>query len=944
MRRVTSASAAVFVLCLVAACSESAASPSKPRGGLATEVLAMAERTVGESAPGPTASRASKPEEIPPESRVGGVVFGPEGMPQPGVEVSLRRTQPPGTELLGTSLTGDDGRFSFGERRGLGLLVVVRGAGLAPVEMAASPLDPEIVVRMEHGFAVEGFVEDPGGSPVVDCTVILEPVAFSAHRAVSTRTARGGKFAFRDVPAGGARLTARDPGFRPATIASIEVGTTKVHRLRFPSEHRLILSGVVTKAGAEPVSGAVVRALPSSWNSRLFLPVEVETNEEGDFELYGLGPGNLRIEVRHPQYSTRGRTVRLRDDTPDLHFELGSRSAVEGRLVGRQVRSGVSLEIYQPGEVRAQAVADGDGRFEFEDKLSAGSAELTLLNSELCFAQSGSRWVTVQIEEGGSTDLVLEVVSASVVRGVVQDADGNPLTGVRVLLEQQKEGPLAPLRLLAITNDEGAYEVLGLPRTFGVGLFGNTRFVYRRHGFAVGELSLLDTALGETVDLDPIVLVRPGSISGRVTRNGRGVAGAVAFTGYGRAEVHRQVTGPDGSFVLRDLRPGRYRVKVRYATMPLTSSDNVVEVTAGEDVGPIELRLPAGRTITGRVVAPDGAAIEDALIVVRGQRGAAFYSGAGGEFTLETTREDIELQIFADVELNVQATANVPLAEDEVVVELPMVPWGGVHAKVLGLPGHKPLAGGIVRLEPLDEPLGDPVRDRQRRVRARWVSMNGGVLDLQRFPAGHTRFTLHCSGYAPHVRDILVSPEELVDLGQILLEPGARVRGSVIDSDGKPIADARVHLGDELDLATAPPEAAVFTDTEGGFTLQGVSAHASALVVSANGYATVTRPLALPEDLLRPDAIPVTLGRGASITVRVENERRDKEFSIVILKKSGQRVSSQRTDREGRVTFKHRSTGKYEIDVLGEADAVGQVEVLEEGKAYEVRIATQDVR
>ena len=876
--------------------------------------------------------------------RVAGIVFGPEGAPQPGVKVSLYRAQSPGTKLVDTSLTSDEGRFSFREPRGPGLSVVAKRSGLARVEMEASELDPEVVVRMEHGFVVEGFVKNPAGDYVTNCTVILEPVAFSAHRAVSARTKRGGKFVFRDVPAGGARLTARHPGFRPATIPSIEVGIPKVHPLQFPSEHEIVLSGVVMKAGAEaePVAGAVVRALPSSWNSHLFLPVEAKTDNKGYFELYGLGSGNLRIEVHHESHSTRVRTVGVRDETPDMQFELVPRSAFAGRLVGHSIRSGTELEISQPGEVHARTAVEVEGRFEFEGTLSAGSAELKLVDSDLCFAESGSRWLTVQIEEGGSTLLDLDVTPASVIRGVVQNSAGQPLEAVRVLWEQPTDGPLAPLRLLAVTDKKGAYEVLGLPRAFGAGLLGNSRFVYRRYGFAVGELTFAGAAPGGELDLDPVVLVRPGSISGRVMRHGKGIAGAVAFTGFGRAEVQRQVTGPDGSFVLRDLRPGGYRVKARYGTMALASSDNIVEVTAGAEVGPIELRFLAGRTITGRVVTPDGAAIDDAVIIVRGLRGSAFYSGADGEFTLEVPREDVELQVFADVELNVQTTVLVPISKtDEVVIELPMVRWGAVRAKVFGLPGNKPLAGGILRLDPRDGPIGDPVRDRQRKVLARWVPMNGGVLDLQRFPAGNTRLTLHCPGYAPLVREVSVAPDELVNLDTVLLEPGAYVRGVVSDTTDVPVADARVHLGDELDLATAPPEAAAFTDAEGRFTLQGVSANAARLVVSAKGYATVTRTLSLPEDLLRSEPLQVVLDRGSSITVFVENKRRDKELSFVILKKSGQRVASRWTDRDGRVTFEHRNPGTYEIDVLGEADAVRELDVLEEGKVYEVRIGTE---
>ena len=717
-----------------------------------------------------------------------------------------------------------------------------------------------------------------------------------------------------------------------------------MHRLRFPSEYRLVLRGAVTDAGGEPVSGATVRALPSSWNSRLFLPVEATTGADGDFVLYGLGPGNLKVEVQHARYSTRVRTLSLREETPAQNFELGRRAVLGGRLTGFAVPSGTRLEVHQPGELRSIATVDEAGHFQFEGELSAGSAELTLLDPSLCFVESGSRWLKAQVEEGGATELELEVAQAAVVRGVVRDAAGDPLPDVRVLLEEQKEGPLAPLRLLAVTDAQGAYEVQGLPRVFGFGLLSKTRFVFRRHGFAVGELSLVGASVGDALELSPVVMVRPGSISGRVTRNGRGVAGAVAFTGYGRTAVHREVTDRDGSFVLRELRPGKYRVKVRYGTMPLSLADEVVEVTAGQDAGPVEVQLPAGRTITGRVIAPDGAAIEDALVVVRGQRGDAFYSGADGEFTLDTPREEVELQVFEDVEFRVQETVVVPLSQDDVTIELPMVPVGTVRARLVGLPGRRPLPGCVMRLEPLGSSAEELEHDHQRRVRARWVATEGGALDLRRFPAGHTRLVLHCPGYAPLRREVEIGAGEVEDLGTLLFEPGAGVRGVVLDGQGQPVPDALVHLGHELDLAIAPAEVSVFTDAAGNFSLLGVGKHATDVVVSANGFATVTVPLDLPGDLLRTDRLKVTLDAGASIDVRVENERADNELSIVILKKFGQRVDLKRTNRLGRVTFAHLSPGRYEVYVLGEAAAVGKVEVLTGGGPYEVDVVTRASR
>lgn len=928
--------AAAILVCGLPGCSDpEPVEPDRaPAGGLPAPVE-TGELPIAATDPSVPAGPVATP-----GPSVAGVVFGPDGWPRARVKVELRRVQSPWpslrTKLLETSFTGDDGRFRFREPRGPDLRIVAWGHELARAEIAATPIDPSVSVHMTHGFSVEGVVEGPDGKPVANGTVILEPVAFSAQRALGTRTSRHGKFLFQDVPAGAARLTARSDFYRPVTLPSVEVGTVEVHRLRFPIDPAMELSGIVTTVGvdAEPIEGAVVLALPNAWNGGLFLPVEALTRADGRFDLPGLGPGTLHVQVRHPNHSTAARVVAVRDRNPLLHFELVPRSKVEGRLFGPPIRPGTRLEIAQAGELLERTVVEANGRFRFERKFSSGSAQLELLDSDLCFEQSGSWWRDVQLEEDATTQLDLVVVPAAMVRGVVQSLDGRLLEGVRVLWEQPRDA-LARLRVLAVTDAQGRYEVTGLPRNWLL----DARFAYRCDGYAVGEASFEAPALGEALELPPVSLVRPGAISGRVTRSGRGIAGAVAFTG--RGEGQREVTGPDGEFVLRDLRPGRYRVKARYGTMPLAVADETVEVTAGAEVGPIELALPAGRTINGRVVTPDGAPIDDALIVVRGMRGAAFYSGADGTFTLETPRQQVELQVFADPELIVQKTETVPLSRvGEVVIEMPMVPWGSVNAKVFGLPGPRPVAGGILRLEPLDGSSDVPDRHWQRKVLARWVAMSGGELRLLRFPAGHTRLTLQCPGFAPYVREVRVSREEVVDLGEILLGTGAKVLGVVTGADGLPIPRARVHLGDELDLVTAPPEAALFTDAAGRFTLHGVSADCATVVVNAAGYATLTRDLVIPDDLLRARPLELALDQGSTIAVLVENESTDKELNMVILRKSGQRVAAHPTDREGRVRFEHRSPGDYEISVLGESGAGQRVEVKGESRTYEVTIAT----
>ena len=882
----------------------------------------------------------------PAESLVAGIVLGPEGEPLPGVLVALRRVVSPWPDLrtvaIKTTLSGVDGAFRFGTRRGPDLRIIAEKSGFATTEVDASPLDPQLIVRMQQGFEVDGRVELSPGRGVPDCTVVLEPAPFSPYRAISTRTDSTGRFSFRDVPAAGARLVARHPAFRPVTEPAVEVGGGTVHFLRL-REKALSLRGLVVNQDGEPVKDAIVRALPLTNQSELLLPVLANTDGQGRFVLDGLGPGNMLVEVRSAEYSTKVRPVGVSGENPEVAFELVPRSRVRGRLVGEDVPVGTRLELAQRGEPTLRTTVQPGGVFSFDGSLSAGSAELSLPDGEFCFRESASRWVAVHLEEDGQTELNQPLEPASLVRGVVRDFNGDPLAGVRVLWLSATAGLLENLSLVAVSDAQGRYEVRGLPRGISVGGFGVNWFVYQRPGYGVVEQGFSGARPGEVAELEPVKLLLPGTIHGSVTRGGEGVAGAVVYIGTPSRSTHRVVTGFDGVFVLRDLPEGRYRVKASHATMPLVLSDSSTEVRAGEEAGPVELKLPPGRTLSGvvRAPGPDAAPIGGARIEVLGMRGVAFSSGADGEFNLEVPDRDVELRVFANDELTVHTTVSVPATEDRVEVELPMVPCGTVEAKILGLPGRLPQPGGILRIESLDGDVADETRDRQRNVPSRWVSMNTGELRLLRFPAGRSRITLQCPGYAPLVREIELQPRQTVDLGDQHLEPGARVLGVVRDPDGQPLEAARVHLGKELDLVSPRLVAsAVLTDEDGAFTIHGISAYSGDLVVSADGYATKTYALRVPEDLLRDDPVPIALNEGSMISVCVDQDSSPSELNIVLLKRSGRMVDWSRTDEDGCAVFENRSPGLYEIDVLGVDSATQEVVVGEESRKYEVVVKT----
>ncbi len=887
--------------------------------------------------PPPAGAAEAPPPRVPVEpvaaaDPVSGRVLGPGGEPEPFVRVELQRVLSPWpalqTQLLETVVAEADGRFRFATARGPDLRVVVTGDRLARTEVTAAPLDPELVVRMEYGFRVRGLVRGPQWEPMVGCVVVLEPSAASNQRSLRTVTDTNGRFEFEGVRAGPLRLTARHARYGPVS-ESVTVGTDRLEQLRFSSRPALSMGGVVTAAtDGRPLAGVAVRAYPDAWNGRLFVPFETTTAADGGFVLDGLDVGNMVFEFSHADFSTRQRLVSVSEEAADVAVELYGRTALTGALTGAPLGAGARLRLEQAGDAPVYAAVAEDGSFAFEDKVSVGQAELQLLEGSLCFSRSGSRRARIEVPEQEVAEVELAVEPASVTAGMVIDGEGAPIAGVRVLWRRPDTGLRAPMPLLAVTDAGGQYEVRGMPRALLLpGLVSTARFVFECEGFATVEVPFPGAAPGQELELPPVRMARPGRIRGRVTTaSGVGVAGAVVFTGNLIHSMQKAVTGPQGNFELAGLPAGEYRLKVSYSNRPLWSSEKTTTVSE-HDVEEVRLVLPAVREVRGEVRDPDGAPVSGAVILVRGMRGGTHISDANGSFRIQVPERAVDLEVFSNLPLhdfNVRKVVAVPARfAGELSIELPLVPAGVLQARVAGLPDRTPVAGGIVRLRSLDPASGDPVCDRQRNVRARWVEIAAGELRLEPFPAGRSELTLQCEGFKPVTVEVDVAAGQTVPLPDLLLEPGATVRGVVVDEEGAPIAGAHLHLGDEFDrvpLHVASEQS--FAAADGSFSLSGVSASSGRIVAIAKGFAVAVHDLSLPADLLRPDPVRVVMRPGSTIEARVRGIGGGRgELYIVVLEKviegSPEPIDVAPTDEDGRVRFEHQGPGDYVLRVLG---------------------------
>ena len=932
---------------------------------------AAPERPVIDEPEVPLAVEADPDPEATLSRPVEGVVTGPDGRPERGVKVSLFRLTSPWPEakrqILETVTTGPTGSFRFGTERGPDLLVEAEHVRFAKTSLLVPTEGPGLDLEMPRGFSVSGIVLDRNGQPVPNADVFLEPSNWDMRRAQSIETDSGGRFRFTGVKAGVVRLKARHPLYQPAVLPSVIVGARGSseargfdfggrrgrgwrrgrggHTLRVV-ENSLVLVGEVstTDDPPRPIAGAVVMALPNTWLRGLYVPTEAVTDESGKFQLEGLGPGNLRVEVRHPEYSTTGRLVALRSPTLPLSIEMGPRSRVFGRLTAGEepLPEGVTLLLQNTASEQGRTPVAPDGTFELPGTFSAGPALLEIDGGVMAFTRTASRDVGITVEESASTELNLDVIPPSIVEGLVRNADGDPVKGAMIFIGRQHQKLPAPDKLVAVSDDQGQYRIQGLP-------MGSINVRVDHRDFADRALSIEVPSPGEVLRAPDIVLLTGGRIVGRVTREARDaqrprpprpLPGALVTANVGSGfEVVAVSQPPNGEFVLQDLAPGSYRVRARYFSLPVAIGQGALTVEAGETTGPVELRFSAGRTISGTVVDLDGEPMGNAAVTVAGTGGAVTYTDSSGSFQLEAPRREVELQAYSE-DFSVRTSQTAPLGEDQVQLQLETVPSGSVTAKVRGLPGNRAITGGILRVTPLPELDGTPPPSYARPIRSRWIEMSDSVLRLPTYPAGRSRLMLQSHGYGPLVQEVDVAPGGALDLGQILLEPGNTVRCRVVDSEGNPVRGATAFLGDEVDwnaFETQIPE--TVSDAEGRFELRGVTPYSRTLSVYAPSHAMTTVELSIPQDILRQEPLTIDLQRGSVIAVEVEDRDGNPwEMSAVLLSLEGSIIAQAFTDDEGRVLFEHRAKGSYEVLLFGSQDVSQRVVVEETDRVYTVSL------
>jgi hypothetical protein len=337
-------------------------------------------------------------------------------------------------------------------------------------------------------------------------------------------------------------------------------------------------------------------------------------------------------------------------DTPAL---AKGTAGIKGKVVaaagGRALRR-VQISLSSPDLGEAKSVStNAEGLFEFTE-LPAGRYTLTAsragyLRTSYGQRRPGEAGRPIELADGQRfVNANFSLARTGAIVGRVTDEVGDPMPNAslypmqwRYFRGQRRLVPVPGGGIFNRTDDTGQYRITGLePGDYMVMAVTRESWTDEKNpkeriGFlptyAGGTASPADAmpvkvGLGQEVVMPefPMVPGRVGSISGTVVSQaglplaGETVNSSQEFAGPGTSSsfgAGSAKIAPDGTFTIRNVPPGEYKLSLRLAgdaERPSEGASTVVSV-AGEDLSGVLLVTTPGGTLRGRVVTDTGEAL-----------------------------------------------------------------------------------------------------------------------------------------------------------------------------------------------------------------------------------------------------------------------------------------------------------------------------------------------
>jgi len=625
-----------------------------------------------------------------PAARVAGRVVEHSGKrPLAGAEVMLTSVPPGEVAAPRAARTGAGGQF---ELTGLGpgrYQLTARQGRLAStgkiLALHAGQAIDGIEVEVGPGLAIGGRVKGDGGAGLANIHVFAVREAPPFGPEAHTRTGRDGGYVVEGLLPGRYRLSARAEGYGPgrATAQLLDADLPSVD-IVLPAA--IAVNGRVVAADGRPVEGARVQAR-SAISTRGRMAVagaqSVLSAADGSFHLDGIAPGQLRMDVRHPEQGTAAfgpQEVRA-GESRSVHLVLVRGASIEGqvRTEDGQPAPGVRVAAFAADGrtgLEAENASGPDGRYRLSS-LPPGRIAVVADRAEprSFTSQDQPNQKTVALGEGetkAGVDLVVGPAGLEI-RGVTLSPDGQPVAGalVTAALEHAGHASRSPTRAPSgVSDHDGRFLVESLgrgpytlravhpehPDATLAGVSPGTASVQVRFPAGAAISGVVVSAAGDPVPDYTITLLPAPAASAELQPRRRPPAAPVAPLAH--------VQDRQGLFELRQVPAGTHQLAITTASGE--SAATTVTVQAGERKKGVRIQVRPGLRITGRVLEHGTdrplAGIKIAASTPRGDR-TENVAGPDGRFTLTgpIDADLIRLAVLADPSRHVPESKQIPL-------------------------------------------------------------------------------------------------------------------------------------------------------------------------------------------------------------------------------------------------------------------------------------------
>jgi large repetitive protein len=873
----------------------------------------------------------------------------------------------PEPPAVATATSAADGTFALAlppHGAATALRLTVSGRGVAPARLGrmvdATQGEDVGDVALAKAQPLAGRIVDPKGGPVIGATVRLVPGGPTPGSPTTATTGSSGSFHFDDASENGNTLRVEAPGFVATERSGLRSG---------PIPRPLSLSigtpieGVVLMPDKRtPAARALVRfegAAPSRWT---------ETRRDGGFRVEGVaGTGSV---VADAGPDGRG-SAPLSSSSEKVTVVLAPTATVRGRIIDTATGAPIAgVAVTASGRPGAIFGGRSDARGQYAvTGLAPGS--YTLSADEPRYVAWSREHVTLAAGQTLGTDIVLERGAALV--GHVVDPDGIPVEGARIQVSPNNQGGMEAFMHLVQAKD--------VVRTGRDGSFKATRLrpgarqslLVSHDAFESRTLGGIDLAPGATRSVT-VTLPRGRSVRG-VVKDEDGVPVAAAEVhlmqamSFSRGGSHMSFvggpsqrpgleTGPDGTFEIKGLTAGDYRLSVQKRGYTSGTVDPLkVSDVSGQE--PIEVLLHTGASISGLVHTKSGVGAAGYRVManpVGGDAGRPFQSmsegptGPDGAFVVEGLLPGQAYKLLVLREgvgtPEEKGQASAPADGVDLVVD----GSGRIHGAVADSDG-RPVSDFQVSYSAASHGgmrimfgFGSPAPGTAESPLS--VHADDGAFVLDDVPAGQWNVKVLAKGYQPGAAANVTVPEggtsEDVD---VRLARGTTIRGQVVESaSGRGVADAQVEAQPAHERSyffgfnsQANPNAAN-TDADGRYEIAGLAPGTYSLTATHPDWTEATATVDLKD---QPKIVDLHLGKGGKVTGTVVSGGRAVPSASVSLAPTGEFGPTGRsavTDDAGRFVFERLTAGRYTVsaDLRGQSGAPVETVLASED-------ATQDV-